>query len=824
MTNHWVDIKNADVVLIMGSNAAENHPVAFKWVTEAKLKRNAKILSVDPRFTRSSSKADIYAPMRSGTDIAFLGGMINYAITNNKYNVQYVQDCTNALFKVRTDFEGARHTGHPGDFSASSTWDYQYGPDYPSTPPTKVPLLAADLNDPDCVFQKLKEHYSVYTPAMVEKICGTPQDKFLEICEAYCSTYEDAKSATILYAMGWTQHTVGSQNIRAAAILQLFLGNMGVAGGGINALRGWHNVQGSTDHAVLFHLITGYNACPTNSTTHATLGTGPLDATPTYLKDQTPLKLDPDPLTAPDSLNWWSNRPRYVISMLKAWWPTVPHATSWAYVPKRHKDMSHISLFEDMLSGIIKGLFVWAQNPGVTGPDVKRERQAFNNLDWLVVCDLFETETSNFWKYNTDGTPRADGGAGQGTEVFLLPGAAFFEKNGSVTNSGRLAQWKDKACDPPGDALCEEEILKKLGDEIKALYSGSGLAKDKPITDLNWPYDSSKLGLDLIEGVAKEIHGYTVATGAPVLNFTGLQADGTTACGNWLFSGTYASGTPPGPYTWTNKMANRSPIETHPANIGIYANWGYAWPLNRRIIYNGASYYQSTGAPLAPDKWVIWYDSGAWKAGGDVTDGMTTPGARYPFIMKNAGRANLMGIKALTDGPFPEHWEPKETPLTANPLTNGAGPLISPYIYAYPGATYAAPGDPNYPIVATTYRLTEHFHGGGLTRNLPWLGQLMPEPFVEISEELAASKGIENGKNVIVSSARGSIKVKACVTKRFKPFTIVGKTVHQVGLPWHWGFATLFPGASANVLTPHIGDANTRIPEYKAFLVNIKKA
>lgn len=879
MTNHWVDIKNADVILIMGSNAAENHPVAFKWIMEAKAKRKAKIISVDPRFTRTSSKADIYAPMRSGTDIAFLGGMINYAITNGKYNAQYVKDCTNGLYLVNTGFQSARHVSHPGNFSGSATWDYQYAADTawtasasyasndlvrPSTAtgyqyqctvagtsgatepvwPTTVngtvvdggvtwkcipkkALKAADLTDSNCVFQKLAEQYSVYTPAMVESICGTPQNLFLQICEAYCNTYADNLSATVLYAMGWTQHTVGSQNIRTASILQMLLGNMGVAGGGINALRGWHNVQGSTDHAVLFDWFPGYIGYPENTASYNSLAN--------YIKTVTPIPVDPDPAAVPASGNWKSKFNLYITSVLKAWWPSIAHATSYDYLPKKvtGKNYSHISLFEDMLNSPypIKGLFVWGTNPGVIGPDVQRERHAMDNLDWMVVCDLFETETATFWK-----RPGVDPTSIK-TEVFVLPGAAFFEKKGSVTNSGRLAQWKDKACNPPGDALNEEEILKKLGDAIKLQYSGSGAAKDAGILNLNWPYDSTKLGADLLEGVAKEIHGYFIATGALVTNFGSLLADGTTACGNWLFSGTWTT-------AGVNNLALRDPVDYHPAAIGICHKWGYAWPLNRRIIYNRASVYQSganEGKPLAPDKWVLSWNGTNYNGTAvspqqaDICDGYAAnkPSDYYPYIMNNDGIGHLMGVKKLADGPFPEHWEPKETPLTQNPLTNlppgppwdsSHAPLISPYAYAYPGATYAAPGDPNFPIVCTTYRLSEHWHGGGMTRNLPTQCELMPEPFVEMSEELAATKGIVNGDNVIVSSARGSITVKACVTKRFKPFNLPGiGTIDQVGLPWHWGYAALCTGDSANVLTPHIGDANTRIPEYKAFLVNIAK-
>jgi formate dehydrogenase major subunit len=850
MTNHWVDIKNADAVLVMGSNAAENHPVAFKWIMEAKNNRNATIISVDPRYTRTSSKADIYAPMRSGTDIVFLGGMINYAITNNKINTKYVEDCTNGLYMVNAGFQTCRDATHTGLFSVSTTWDYDN-----STTPTK----ASALTDAGCVFQKLKEQYSIYTPEMVERICGTPRGLFLDICKAYIDgTCADAKSGTMLYAMGWTQHTVGSQNIRTAAILQLLLGNMGVAGGGINALRGWQNVQGSTDHAVLYDWFPGYIGYPEGTADYQNLAA--------YITKVTPTAVDPDAANAPTSGNWKSKFNLYITSTLRAWWPNEAGPEwGYTYLPKRQSGMnySHMSLFEDMLpldplavppkitGDIVKGLFVWGTNPGVTGPNAGREREALDNLDWMVVCDVFETETSNFWKYNTNGTPRADGGLGQGTDVWLLPGSAFFERKGSCTNSGRLAQWKDKACDPPGDALAEEEILKKLGDEIKAAYASSGAAKDQGIKNLNWPYDSTKLGLDLIEGVAKEINGYVLGTGVQVAGFTALLSDGTTACGNWLFSGTWPAAADA--ITGNkNQMLNRNPADYGTGNvirttntIGNFAKWGYAWPANRRIIYNRASVYQTganEGKPLAPDKWVIecttlgtlsqpppaLTDGSVYKTGGDVVDGYATyrPQNYYPIIMNADGLGHLMGIKKLVEGPFPEHYEPKETPLTVNPLTSGLGPLSNPLAYAYPGALYAPAGSATYPIVCTTYRLTEHWHGGGMTRNLPGLAELQPEPFIEISEELALNKGINPGDDVVVSSARGSITVKACVTKRFKPFFIDGQLIHQVGMPWHWGHVSSIAcvGPSANMLTPHIGDANTRIPEYKAFLVDIAKA
>jgi formate dehydrogenase major subunit len=469
----------------------------------------------------------------------------------------------------------------------------------------------------------------------------------------------------------------------------------------------------------------------------------------------------------------------------------------------------------------------------------------------MVVCDLFETETATFWK-----RPGVDP-VTINTEVYLLPGASFCEKEGSASNSGRLMQWREKACDPPGDAKDEVDILNDLGAAIQGLYSGSAALKDAPIVNLAWPVGLLITGTSLADKVAKETNGYALVNfdtpviagayasytaGQQLNTFFHLMSGGETACGNWLFTGTYqkTANARTGNY---NQMQNRRNVDDHPSQIGIYRDWGYSWPVNRRIIYNRAAVYQSGGSigiPLAGtatgNKWVVWWNGTNWDGGcgtgqaNDVVDGFGTagPGTWLPYIMREEGVGRLMGIGTSNckDGPFPEHWEPYETPLNANILTNGLGPLVSPYVYTYPGRLYAdTPLErTQYPIVATTFRLTEHWHGGGCTRNCPTQCEMMPEPFIEISEELAGEKGIGNGELVIVSSIRGSITLKACVTKRLKPYVINGEVVHQVGMPWHWGWAGIAPGNSANVLTPFIGDANTRIPETKVFLVDIAKA
>jgi len=866
MTNHWIDLKNANAHLIMGSNAVENHPIASYHIWKAKEENEATIIHVDPRYTRTSAKADMYAPIRSGTDIVFLGGMVRWMIEKwiasgyTKYiNNKYVEDCTNALFLVRTDCKSAR-TAPTGTFTAG-TWDYQYGTDYdPSpgvTPKIKTPLKAANLtaalSNVDSVFYRLREHYSVYTPQMVQKVCGTPSGLFEEICEAYCGgTYADDKAGTILYAMGWTQHTVGTQNIRAATLVQTLLGNIGVAGGGVDALRGWHNVQGATDHGFLMQYIPGYLALPQATADYATLGTGPLDVSNTYLKMQTALAMDPDAPTGPQSSNWWGgtlfatqyNRARYTVSLLRAWWPSLAASVSYDYLPKRTGDNSFLTIIDEMakVAKPIKGLFCWGTNPAMMGPDQTKLRAALKNLDWMVVCDCFETETSSFWKAAAGVDP-----ATINTEVYFLPGAYAYEKEGSATNSGRLAQWRDKACDPPGEAKDEVEILNDLGAAIKAADAGAS----PQLANLAWPVGPLITTGTLAEKVAKEINGYalvdftTPAIGGVTTSYTvGQQINtffhldsltGATACGNWLYCGTWqkTANARTGNF---NQMRNRRNIDDHPKQIGIFRDWGYSWPVNRRIIYNRAAVYQSgasMGLPLNPDKQVVsWNPAGPnWDGGclagqaNDVVDGFGTAGPQtwLPFIMLPEGVARLFG-RGLADGPFPEHWEPKEPPFNYNPM--GTSQLSSPYLTGQAGytATYATPGDPAYPIVCTTFRLTEHWHGGGFTRNCPTQGEAQPEPFIEMSEELASSKGITDGVMVTVTSARGSIDLKACVTKRWKPFNIDGTTVHEVGLPWHWGWSGMFPGATANFLTPFIGDANTRIPETKVFMVNIALA
>ncbi len=798
MTNHWNDIANADVMMAIGSNPAENHPAAFGHIMDAK-DRGAKLISVDPRFTRTSSKADLYCPLRSGTDIAFINGMIKYVLDDieknpGNYNLTYITEYTNAAHLINPDFKGpADLDGLFSGYSVSkrsydkSTWQYQVGSD-------GIPLRDKTLKDPNCVFQILKKHMARYTPKMVSEVTGCPQDTFIEAAKLYASSGAVGKSATIMYAMGTTQHTYGTQNIRAYGILQLLLGNIGVAGGGINAMRGESNVQGSTDHCLLSHILPGYLGVPTDKDTNLA----------DYLKRLTPTTNDPN------SANWWSNYSKYIVSLLKAWYgnkATAENDFAFSYLPKVESGVNytHIGLFEAMDDGIIKGLMVWGQNPAVGGPNANLERKAMEKLDWLLVTDIWHTETANFWK-----RPGVDSSK-INTEVFLLPAVGSFEKEGSVTNSGRWSQWRYKAVNGPGGAMDDLWMLNELAKRLIKLYATEGGPAAGAIADMDWNYGS---GHPDVHAVAKEINGYDLTTGKLMASFGGLKNDGTTSSGNWLYCASY---------TEAGNMAARRDPTPGPFNIGLYPKWSWCWPVNRRIIYNRAS-VDLDGVPWDKEQPVIWWQYGGAESWvGDVPDGGWPPinvnpeTTKWPFIMKPEGFARIFGF-GRTDGPLPEHYEPWESPVDNAVSGQQSNPTITIWRPDEQGSRS------NYPIVCSTYRLCEHWQGGQMTRNMPWVIEAQPEPFCEMSEELAAEKGIANGDRVIVESARGQVNVVALVTKRFKPFQMNGSKVHQVGVVWHWGYIGLSTGDSANVLTPHVGDPNTTIPEYKAFLVNVKKA
>ncbi len=824
MTNHWNDVQHADAILIMGSNAAENHPISFKWVNEARAKRGAKLICVDPRFTRTAATSDIYARLRSGTDIAFLGGMINYAIEKDRIQWDYVREYTDASYLVNPDFKGPADlngifSGLAGTKYDKASWGYQLDE-------TGNPKKDPSMQDPNCVFQLLKKHYSRYTAKKVCELTGTDPQDFEAVCDAFTATYKPEKSGTIMYAMGTTQHTYGSQNVRIFAVLQLLLGNIGVSGGGINALRGESNVQGSTDHGALFHILTGYLKVPTSA--QPTLAA--------YNEANTPKSNDEK------SLNWWGNTPKYMASLMKAWWRDADLETAYSYLPKpdNGKNYSYLPIFSEMARGKLKGLMVWGMNPAVGAPSSRMIRRALSKLDWMVCVDLWETETSAFWQKEAGVDPSAIK-----TEVFMLPAAASMEKEGSVSNSGRWAQWRYKAVDPPGHAEDDLWIINQLVYRLKELYKAEGGAFPDPILNLTWNY--GKVGPNgkntpSPREVAKEINGYFIVdkeiedkvkgeikkfkAGDMVPGFAMLQDDGSTCCGCWVYCNSVSD--------TENLMMRRNSED--PTGLGHYHKWSWSWPMNRRIVYNRAS-VDLEGKPWAKDKPVIWWNAMKKVWAGDIPDGGGDPGAKYPFIMVNHGHAQLFAA-GMNDGPFPEHYEPLESQVKNTMSTVQVSPVITrwdkkakeevcdPFIVeGCAAATFGSPEAKDFPIVCSTYRVVEHWQTGQMTRWLPWLAELVPHQFVEMSEELAKEKGIHNGDKVRITSIRNQegIEAYAMVTKRLKPFTINGQTVHQCGITWHFGYKGLVTGGNANDLTPFIGDPNTMIPEYKAFLVNIAR-
>jgi len=799
MTNHWIDIKNSDCIVIMGSNAAEHHPVCFKWVLKAKEERGATIIHVDPKFSRTSARSDFHVPLRSGTDIAFLGGMIKYIIDNEKYFKEYITEYTNASFIVgnKFDFKDGLFTGFDPKLSTydKSYWAFERDAN-------GVPKKDKSLKNPRCVFQLLKKHYSRYDFNKVSDITGVSKENLLRVYETYSATGKPNKSGNMMYALGWTQHTVGVQNIRTCCMVQLLLGNIGVAGGGVQALRGEPNVQGSTDHAMLYHILPGYHSVPRAQ--WATLAD--------YLKANTPVSKDPM------SANWWQNRPKYVVSLLKSWFgdaATKENGFGYEWLPKAEPpkgleqgDYSHLWLFDRMYKGKVKGGSIWAHNPAQSIPNSNKVRKALDNLDWLYFAEIHQNETTDFW--HRPGVNPKD----IKTEVFVFPSCHRAEKEGSVSNSGRWALWHHKAAEPAGDSKPMGQIMVEIMNKVRGLYRKEGGVFPEPILNLNWPssFDAEK--------VAKEINGYYLSgpnKGKCVPSFAALADDGSTSCLNWLYCGSFTE-------DGVNLMKRRDLSQTDlQAKIGLFPNFSWCWPVNRRILYNRAS-VDKNGKPFDPSRTIIQWDGSKWV--GDVPDGgwppIATGQGKYPFIMQVEGHGALYG-PGREEGPFPEHYEPIETPVKKHPFSKQLNNPCAK-IMKSDADKLALPADPKYPIVLTTYSLTEHWCGGGETRNVPSLLEAEPQLYVEMSEQLAAEKGIKNGEPVIIESARGRVEAVAMVTMRMTPFKIQGKTVHEIGMPFAFGWTTPGVGDATNRLCVAAGDPNTTIPEYKACLVNIRKA
>ncbi len=808
MTNHWVDIKNADIVLIMGGNAAEAHPCGFKWVTEAKAHNKARLIVVDPRFTRSASVADVYAPIRTGTDIVFLGGVINYLLANDKIQHEYVTNYTDMTFIVREDyaFEEGLYSGYNADKRSydKSTWDYEFGPDgYVKTDPT--------LAHPRCVYQLMKQHYARYTPEMVERVCGTPQAKFLTICEMMGSTSTPTRAMTIMYALGWTQHSVGSQMIRTAAMVQLLLGNIGVAGGGMNALRGHSNIQGLTDLGLMSNLLPGYITLPGEKEQE-------------YDKYVAARAFKP---LRPNQLSYWQNFNKFFVSLMKAWWgeaATADNHWGYDYLPKLDKSYDMLQTFELMAQGKMNGFLCQGFNPLAAAPNKAKVNTGLANLKFLVVMDPLATETSEFWR-NYGEHNDVDSKKIQ-TEVFRLPTSCFAEEDGALVNSSRWLQWHWKGADPPGEARTDLQIMGELYTRLRALYEKEGGAYPDPIVKLSWPYANKRSPAP--EELAKEYTGKALKdladpknpaqiarkAGEQLAGFAELRDDGSTASGCWIYCGAWG---PAG-----NLMARRD--NSDPTGIGQTLNWAWSWPANRRVMYNRAS-CDPNGKPFNPERKLIAWNGTAW-AGVDIPDFKADEDPSLgmgPFIMNAEGVGRFFAKGNLAEGPFPEHYEPFETPLATNPLSpKQPHALSNPAARVFKDDRAAFGKVEQFPHVATTYRLTEHFHYW--TKHVRLNAILQPEQFVEIGEALAQELGVAAGEHVKVASNRGYIKAVAVVTKRLRPLKVDGKTLHTVGIPIHWGFTGLAkPGFLANTLTPVVGDGNSQTPEFKSFLVKVEK-
>ncbi len=842
MTNGWVDIKNTDMMLIMGGNPAENHPCGFKWAIEAKRNRNAKMVVIDPRFTRTASVADVFAQIRAGTDIAVLGGFIRYAIENNRIAKDYLLNYTNAAFIIQDGFKLPEDEGVFSGFDAAkqsydrSTWNYSgtgaaqaknagmqtgQGSLLPPLPPLPEKVdFDLTLQNPRCVYQLLSKHYWRYTPEMVERITGIPRDQFLKAADLFTSIRKDGdmkKVATIIYAVGWTHHSFGTQIIRTAAILQLILGNVGRAGGGVNALRGHSNIQGATDMAGIFDNLPGYLKVPNPNDLN-------FDA---WMKRITPTQAKP---AAWQSFNYWSNTPKFAVSLLKAMYGdacTKQNDWAYSYLPKVDRNFSWVYLWDNMYNGIVKGLFAFGMNGVAIGPDSKKNIDALKKADWLVVGEIYQDETSEFWK--SPGIT-ADEMKQIQTTVYRLPCAGFAEKDGTFTNSARWLQWKNTALPLPGDCRLDQAILAQIFLRVKALYAQDPGKFPDPILKLTWNYtDPSNPSLS---EVLKEINGKALADledpvtkvqikqGQQVPGFAWLKDDGTTICGNWLYAGAYTEA--------GNMTARRDAAD--PSGQGIHAGWGFSWPANRRVLYNRAS-CDLSGKPFDPTRKQVWWNETTQKwAGNDVPDfkADSKPSDHMgPFIMNPEGVGRIFGpLGSFADGPFPTFYEPIESPVDnlLHPKQNH-NPVVKKF--RTPDDKYGGPKE-GFNVVCTTYRLTEHYHYW--TKNNPMNVQLVPEPFIEIPAEMADEMGLHGGEKLKVSSIRGDYIAKAMVTRRIKPMLIDGKKTYQIGIPIHWGYRGIAEdeGKTArtltNALSPTVVDPNAYTPEFKGFMVKVERA
>lgn len=831
------DLENSDCIVIMGSNMAENHPIAFRFVVEAK-RRGATVIHVDPRFTRTSALADIHAPIRSGSDIAFLGGIIRHLLEGDLWFREFALRYTNIAHIIEDGYRGPEEEG--GVFSGfdpetgsyeHDTWQYKgklvqspvsehrvqeqegtpgQGDSMAHSPPPQDPTL----QHPNCVYQIMRRHYARYTPEMVEQATGCPADIFLRVADALARNSGRERTGAFCYAVGWTHHTTGVQIIRAAGIIQGLLGNIGRPGGGIMALRGHASIQGSTDIPTLYNMLPTYLPQPNAFHDHGTLEQ--------YLKTETP------------ATGWWHNFPKYMVSLLKAWYGEHAQAANgWGYdhIPKLTGDVSQLPMTLAMAAGVIKGQFILGQNPVVGAVNSDLVERGFAKLEWMVVRDFAMTETANFWQKGRliqkgEMTP-----ADIGTEMFFLPAALAGEKDGTVTNTSRLVQWHDVVLDAPGDSRSDLWFIYHLGKRLKELYAGSTAPADAAIQALTWDYgERGERREPDAEAVLREINGYTVADRKQIPTYKQLKDDGSTACGGWMYCGIY-------PADGHNQARSRTP--DGPGGPGSHLGWAFAWPSNRRTLYNRAS-ADPDGKPWSERKRMIWWSEaeGKW-TGTDVPDfeetkrpdyrpdwskqphGMDALGGDDPFIMEVDGQCMLFAPSGLADGPLPTHYEPVESPVR-NPLYPGEQFNPGAKLWTRPGNELHAPEDPRFPYVLTTFRLTELHCGGVMSRVAPHTAELQPEMFVEIPPELAERLGIRHLGWAVLSTLRTEIEAKAMVTERLRPFRINGRTVYQIGVPWVFGWQGYARGDIANALLAITGDANTSIHSTKALTCGLR--
>ncbi len=844
----------SDCIVIEGSNMAECHPVAFRWPMRAKVEHGAKIIHVDPRFTRTSAMADIYAPIRAGSDIAFLGGLIRYVLYDERWNAdpffrEYLVCYTNAAtivapeFKDTEDLDGAfsglldykgnkadwAFDGFVGEYDTAS-WVYArrgvagQAMTAPGTPfdelvrSLRKPPAERDetLRDPRCIFQIIKRHFDRYTPEKVEEVTGCPAKTLGQVAETILANSGRDRTTSWAYAVGWTQHTYGPQMIGCCALLQLLLGNVGRPGGGVLALRGHASIQGSTDIPTLYHSIHGYMTAPSALRPHRTLRE--------YLADE----------TLPTGA--WAKTPAFVVSYLKSMYgdaATPENDFGYGWHPQITGDHSHMPMFVAMAEGTVKGLICVGQNPA-TSLNASLERKGLRRLEWLVVKDNFLTETATFW----DHAPEVERGEIKPedirTEVFFFPAAQVVETDGSFTNTQRMLQWHFKAAEAPGDCRSDLWFTYQLGKRLKKLYAGSTLPRDQGFQHLIWDYEPDRAGRTPGEPdaqkVLREINGYHSGDlDRHLASAEELKDDGSTACASWIYCGVYPA---PGKNLAASKEADP------PGRVGAELGWGWAWPANRRVLYNRAAADRKGRPWSARKKWVWWDPARKRWAGLDSPDfpltkapdapgdprgtGFDALSGWQPFILKPDGVGWLFVPTGLLDGPIPTHYEPAESPVK-NPLY---GRQTSPVLKYWKRGDnpLAVVGDQRYPYVITTYRLTEHYLAGAMSRWNPWLTELMPELFIELSPELAGEKGIGNTDWVRITTPRATIRAKALVTRRLRPFRIGGRLVHQVGMPWHWGWEGVVTGDVVNELTALVGDPNVTIHEGKAFVCNVEKA